>query len=250
MLKVARFISPLYPFNIWDSKEMYVLFQQTWYCNVTIIVLRISLFGVAIYPNLLKDQPATSGDALMRKKKNTKPINRKWSQQNKRGKWAEERNTPELEITKTRKHKLPNWFSATMSSPTGSSYCKQNLLYRGETSQQGTQHNPWYRHWKTTLVTTRKNPVRYEKFESKGCSNHLTKPLPGPLRHTMILAENSSNQLYAAGEELCKPQLQQLICSIHQLSLTLKNSTKVANENLNQLSLTVQTIAHSTNTAR
>ena len=65
---------------------MYVLFQQTGYCNVTIVVLRISLFGAAINPNLLKDQPATSGDPLMRKKKNTKPINRKWSQQNKRGK--------------------------------------------------------------------------------------------------------------------------------------------------------------------
>ena len=101
------------------------------------------------------------------KKKNTKPINRKWSQQNKRGKWAEERNTPELEITKTRKHKLPNWFSATMSSPTGSSYCKQNLLYRGETSQQGTQHNPWYRHWKTTLVTTRtKTSPVWKMFKS------------------------------------------------------------------------------------
>ena len=89
------------------------------------------------------------------------------------------------------------------------------------------------------------NPVQYEK-----CLNHLTKPLPGPLRHAMILAENSSNQFYAVGEELCKLQLQQLICFIHQLSLTLKNSTKIANENLNQLSLTVQTIADSTNTAR
>ena len=74
MLKVARFISPLYPFNICDSKEMYVLFQQTGNCNVTIVVLRISLFGVAIYSNLLKDQLATSGDPLMREKKNTKPI--------------------------------------------------------------------------------------------------------------------------------------------------------------------------------
>ena len=88
-------------------------------------------------------------------------------------------------------------------------------------------------------------PVRYEK-----CLNHLTKPLPGLLRHAMILEENSFNQFYAVGEELCKLQLQQLICSIHQLSLTLKNSTKIANENLNQLSLTVQTTADSTNTAR
>ena len=61
-LKVARFISPLYQFNIWDSKEMYVLFQQTGNCSVTIVVLNISLFGAAIYPNLLKDQPATSGN--------------------------------------------------------------------------------------------------------------------------------------------------------------------------------------------
>ena len=98
------------------------------------------------------------------------------------------------------------------------------------------------------LVTTRKK-VRYEKFESKGCSNHLTKPLPGLVRHAMILTENSSNQLYAAGEELCKPQLKQLIYSLHQLSLTLKNSKKVANKNLNQLSLTVQTIEDSTKTA-
>ena len=204
MLKVARFISPLYPFNIWDS--MYVLLQQTGNCNVTIVVLRISLFGAAIYSNLLKERPATSGDPLMRKKKNTKPIS-------KQGKCTEERNTAELEPRKTRKHKLPNWFSATMSSPKGSSYCKQNYLGH---NQQKT--------------------VRYEKFESKGCSNHLTKPLTGPLQRAMILVENSSNQLYAAGEELCKPQLRQsikendpnhfhelsnMICSIQKLSLTL-----------------------------
>ena len=146
---------------------MDVLFQQMWYYNITIIVLRISLFGAAIYPNLLKEQTATSGNPLMREKEDTKLINRKWSQQNKRGKWAEERNTPELEPRKRRKHKLPNWCSATMSSatmssPTGSSYCKQNLLYREKTSQQGTQHSPWYRHWKTTLVTTRKKSAAWK----------------------------------------------------------------------------------------
>ena len=66
-LKVARIILPLYPFNIWDS--MYVLFQQTENFDVTIVVLRIPLFGAAIYSNLLNDQPATSGDPLVRKKR-------------------------------------------------------------------------------------------------------------------------------------------------------------------------------------
>ena len=126
MLKVARFISPLYPFSICDSKEMYVLFQQTGNCNVTIVVLRISLFGAAIYSNLLKDQPATSGDPLMREKKNTKPINQQ-------GKRAEERNTPELEPRKTQKHKL---IFEAMSSPTA------NRTFYIEGRLPNKEHNP------------------------------------------------------------------------------------------------------------
>ena len=47
---------------------MYVLFQQTENFDVTIVVLRIPLFGAAIYSNLLNDQRATSGDPLIRKK--------------------------------------------------------------------------------------------------------------------------------------------------------------------------------------
>ena len=78
----------------------------------------------------------------------------------------------------------------------------------------------------------------------------------------MLLADNSLNHLHVAGEEFYKPQLRELIeenegtqllemsnmiDSIHQLSLTLRYSTKAAYKNINQLSLILQTIVDQTN---